>query len=270
MKRSTIALITIAAIIVIGTIIVFIVTTRPERESTQQPQTENEQAQSQRKEEQSQTLNKTEQPSDTSPTTQQDTQKTPLSPTSETATYQIEFHAAWSKETHPNNYVESAHFSPFVAYSHANSKGAFIFEVGENPSPGIEEMAETGNTSPLNSEIDNLINIGAAFNKAQGKRIDSPGANSSTLKLSTTYSAITFVSMLAPSPDWFVSQTATLIQDGTWQDRIELQLITYDAGGDSGDTFTATDNDTSPKELITKFPAHLQNLGTIVITRIND
>lgn len=184
------------------------------------------------------------------------------------ATYKVDFIAQWSQQTHPDYYPKGAHFSPFVVYSHNNSAGARIFEEGQEASPGMEEMAETGKTLKLNQEIDQIIFSKDALEKTQGTVFNSPGSNSSDLKLDKNHGYVTFVSMLAPSPDWFVAQTTNLIQNGEWLETIELNLVTYDAGSDSGETLTAKDIDTDPKEPITIFSENLQGLGKIILTKI--
>ncbi|MFC1789641.1 spondin domain-containing protein [Patescibacteria group bacterium] len=184
------------------------------------------------------------------------------------ATYKIDFIAQWSEQTHTNNYPKGAHFSPFVAYSHNNSVEAKIFVEGQDSSLGMEEMAETGKTTKLNQEIDQIISSKRAFQKTQGSVFDSPGNNSAELQFNKDNKYVTFVSMLAPSPDWFVAQTKNLIENGKWLESIELELITYDAGSDSGSTLTAEDIDTNPKEPITVFSENLQRLGKIILTKI--
>lgn len=186
----------------------------------------------------------------------------------ESARYRLEFTALWSQESHPDNYVSNAHFSPFVAYSHNNSQKAKIFEKGQVPTAGIEEMAETGATEKLNQEIEAIIASGQAFKKTQGNVFDSPGSDTSELEFSRNFQYLTFVSMMAPSPDWFVAKTESLIKEGKWVDTIELALITYDAGSDNGETLTAEDNDTDPKEPVSIFAAYLQGLGKITLTRL--
>ncbi len=52
--------------------------------------------------------------------------------------YKIEFVADWSEKTHPNDYPQGAHFSPFVAYSHNESLESLIFTEGQEPTPGVE------------------------------------------------------------------------------------------------------------------------------------
>jgi hypothetical protein len=192
----------------------------------------------------------------------------PTNDISPTAKYEIEFIASWSSQSHPNYYPSSAHFSPFVAYSHNALPSAQIFSKDSTPTPGVEEMSESGAPAILIAEIQKLIDSNLAYSQTRGARIDSPGNDISNLTLHKDYSNITFVSMLAPSPDWFVAGSTNLIKNNKWLDRIELNLITYDSGGDSGQLLTSSDIDTNPKETITVFDNYLQNLGKIVITKI--
>lgn len=131
-------------------------------------------------------------------------------------------------------------------------------------------MAETGATKILEKEIQEIINANLAHQQIKGKRIDSPGEDSGVLELTQDYSHLEFVSMLAPSPDWFVSTTVNLFQDNQWQETVELDLTTYDAGSDSGETLTAKDQDTTPKEPVSIFNPNLQSLGKLIITKINE
>ena len=183
--------------------------------------------------------------------------------------YSIEFIANWSVATHPDNYPGGAHFSPFVAYSHNDEVEALIYQIGQVASPGVEDMAETGSTNTLNQEIDQLISSTRAYQKTQGRLFDSPGTDSSELEFTRDYSYVTFVSMIAPSPDWFVSVSTNLLNGNDWINTVELELITYDAGSDSGETFTSQNNDTQPKESITVFSDNLQYLGKLILTRIS-
>jgi hypothetical protein len=184
------------------------------------------------------------------------------------AKYNIEFVADWSTTTHPDNYPGGAHFSPFVTYSHNGEVEAQIYQTGQEASSGVEDMAETGSTGILNQEINMLINSNLAFQKTQGNLFNSPGTDSAELEFTQDYSYLTFVSMIAPSPDWFVSVTTNLFNGNDWIDAVELELITYDAGSDSGETFTSQNIDTQPKESITIFSDNLQQVGKLVITQI--
>lgn len=187
----------------------------------------------------------------------------------EKATYEIYFDATWSAETHPADYVASAHFSPFIAYGHTGDPDALIFSVNGLATAGIEQMAETGATELLEGELQAVITAGFANDFIKGARIDSPGTASGKFGFSQEMSHITFVSMIAPSPDWFVAASVDLFEDGQWAEELTLDLITYDSGTDSGLTLTAEDADTQPREPITRMPENLQNMGTLTLIRVD-
>jgi hypothetical protein len=184
------------------------------------------------------------------------------------ASYEITFKAVWSAESHAGYYASNAHFSPFIAYSHSDKPEAQIFAVGSTASPGIEQMAETGATALLEEELTTRITAGSVLTFAKGPVFNSPGEVQADLEFSQDYSQVTFVSMIAPSPDWFVAAQGDLFVDGQWLDQLVLDLISYDAGTDSGPELTSPDADTNPKVPVTFFPDHLQRLGTITLTRI--
>ena len=59
--------------------------------------------------------------------------------------------------------------------------------------------------------------------------------------------------MIAPSPDWFVGVHDLDLCDssGQWRSEVVVDLLPYDAGTDSGPSYTSSDADTSPKQAIT-------------------
>ena len=59
--------------------------------------------------------------------------------------------------------------------------------------------------------------------------------------------------MIAPSPDWFVSVcNVNLIENGKWLEEKMVELSVYDAGTDSGITYTSENQTTIPRENISK------------------
>ena len=58
--------------------------------------------------------------------------------------------------------------------------------------------------------------------------------------------------MIAPSPDWFVGvEDVNLINSNNeWIEETEIFLESYDAGTDSGTTFTSPDMNTVPQDSI--------------------
>jgi hypothetical protein len=188
--------------------------------------------------------------------------------TAQEVNYIIKFEATWSSDSHPDDYVSSAHFSPFVVYSYNGTDQGRIFTVDMISSPGIEEMAETGATGILEDEIGQIIEANNALSYIKAARIDSPGQTEVSLNFTQEFSWFIFVSMIAPSPDWFVAGEADLFIEGEWVDRVVLDVISFDSGTDSGDTLTAVNSDTNPKQPISRFSDSLQKLGIITITKI--
>ena len=85
------------------------------------------------------------------------------------------------------------------------------------------------------------------------------------------------MAMIAPSPDWFVAvDSLNLLEGGQWADRKVATLYGYDAGTDSGSTFSSPDLVTSPRGTITRFhdfPALVDGqivpFGTFTFTRLD-
>jgi hypothetical protein len=185
----------------------------------------------------------------------------------ETVNYNFKFDATWSSDSHPDDYVSNAHFSPFVVYSYNGADNGRIFTIDFISTSGMEEMAETGATGMLEEEINQIIEASNALSYVKAVRIDSPGQTEKTLEFTQEFSQFIFVTMIAPSPDWFVAGEADLFIDGQWVDKMILDLISFDAGTDSGDSLNAADSDTDPKQPISRFDDSLQKLGTITITK---
>lgn len=161
--------------------------------------------------------------------------------------YEVEFISTWSASTHPTDFPSNAHFSPFMATSHLSS--ASLFFEGLDASDGLKDMAETGNTDKLEEELQVMINLGQSLDKVKGNSFDSPGNSSKfQLGMKAGYQNVTVVSMIASSPDWFVAATTSLLDpvDGLWYDEVIAHAVSYDAGTDSGTTFTSGNQATNP------------------------
>ncbi len=169
------------------------------------------------------------------------------------ATYDVSFVSDWSAATHPDNFpTGSAHFSGLVGTTH-NASVSF-WNTGENASTGIKTMAETGQQSELSNEVDVAIQQSNADKVILGGGIGtSPGTINFTLSMQTSHPLLTLVSMLAPSPDWFVGVSGlNLYENNVWVDTLTVDLFVYDAGTDSGDTYLSTNLTTDPTEPIRK------------------
>ncbi|MFL7794766.1 MAG: spondin domain-containing protein, partial [Anaerolineae bacterium] len=87
---------------------------------------------------------------------------------------------------------------------------------------------------------------------------------------------VSVVTMIAPSPDWFVGVSAlNLLEDGVWVDEKVVELFPYDAGTDSGVSYTSPDLPTASPEgifMIEGGPLLVGDsvipLGTFTFTRL--
>ena len=165
-----------------------------------------------------------------------------ISPVSEDAVYSITFKGTWNSTTHSTNFPSTAHFSPMVVMIHASSTS--LFETGTQASKGIENMAETGNTNILEEEIKTKIQKNTAKKYFVGKTISSTGeTNIPNVRISKTHSLVSFVSMIAPSPDWFVSiKNVALFENEAWVENKEIEVNAYDAGTELGNSFSLDNN----------------------------
>jgi len=139
-------------------------------------------------------------------------------------------------------------------------------------------MAETGSKSPLSSEIQRVIDGGQGQTLISGGGIsNSPGMVSVEFDMSNSHPLVSITTMIAPSPDWFVGvRDLNLFENGDWVNSKSVQVGVYDAGSDSGASFTSANQPTSPRaaiSMITDGPLAengvVASMGTMTFTRID-
>jgi hypothetical protein len=115
-------------------------------------------------------------------------------------------------------------------------------------------MAETGSVIALTDEVNTATTGGNAETLISGNGLSSsPGSVSVDFVISLDFTKVTLVSMIAPSPDWFVGVSGLeLFEDGNWVREKAVDLYAYDAGSDSGTDYTSDNLETDPKEGIAK------------------
>ena len=196
-----------------------------------------------------------------------------------TAQFRVTFGYTWSATTHPTNFPNDPHFSPFIGATHTNAFAMWAVGnvVGTSAESGMELMAETGSQSALRA---NFKSAGDVIDQViSGKLTTSPNNDATTFTTTRSYPLLSVVSMLAPSPDWFVGiHDVSLLDDlGNWIEKINMDMRVYDAGTDSGLQYGAENNDTSPKAAITRltsatadtdFNNGLPKAGVITIERM--
>lgn len=109
-------------------------------------------------------------------------------------------------------------------------------------------MAELGSKEDLKSEIGAAIDNGTAETVINGLGLpSSPGIRHVDIEVSRGFPLVTLVTMVAPSPDWFVgvSSQALCVAD-QWIERLNIDQYPYDAGTDSGASYTSANKNTNP------------------------
>ncbi len=194
----------------------------------------------------------------------------------EKAVYKVTFNAVWSAETHPVDFPPSPHFSGLIGATHKADD--VLFMPNTLATEGIKVMAEVGGKSPLTEEINAYIEKGNAGILLSGGGIgNSPGSAEIEFEIQPAFPQVTLVSMLAPSPDWFVAaRNVNLIENGQWVESKTVNVQIYDAGTDAGVTFTAANAAENPPITIQEIqtPPLATNgtvapLGTMVFERMH-
>lgn len=169
-------------------------------------------------------------------------------PAAATARYRVTFDAAWSKASHPDEFPGNPHFSPLIGATH--STRVVFWEPGRIATAGLEAMAEEGSTSPLDAEIQAAVAAGAAEGLIRGEGLPrSPGTTGLEFQIGRDHPLVTLVTMVAPSPDWFVGvHGLSLVESGDWVAEKVVVVAPYDAGTDSGSSYLSPNADTMPRE----------------------
>jgi hypothetical protein len=174
----------------------------------------------------------------------------PPLPSDAQARYRVTLESDWSAATHPQDYPAGAHYSPILVATHLAT--ATFWQSGMLASSGIERMAEEGSQSPLDGEVAAAIASGAAESFVRGGGLGfTPGIEQVEFDITTGFPYVTVVSMIAPSPDWFVGVDGLpLIANGQWRDEVVVALFPWDAGTDNGASYESGNVDAVPAQPI--------------------
>ena len=196
-------------------------------------------------------------------------------PTPTTARYRVVFDSTWSASTHPTDFPTTAHYSGLIGSTHGPSVS--FWAEGSVASEGIRQMAERGSKSPLDAEVQQAIAAGLAEHVLSGPDLDvTPASASMEFDVSRAFPMVTLVSMIAPSPDWFVGVASlALFQNNQWRDEVRVDLAGFDAGTDSGITYRSSDRETVPRAVTARLAGYpvqasgvVRPFGTFTFTRI--
>jgi hypothetical protein len=165
-----------------------------------------------------------------------------------TASYKIIIKGTWAAPQHSIPTTE--HFTQFIGLIHSSECN--VYKLGSLASLGVEDVAERGNSVVLKREMDSLIVINKALSKFFLTIPGIIGKDSTNISVNIKNSRISFESMLAPTPDWFVGiDSYNLIENGKWVTDITIPVYGYDAGTEEGDVFGYANPATVPQRPIT-------------------
>ena len=170
-----------------------------------------------------------------------------------TATYSVTIENNWSQAAHlalPSN----AHFSPVVAVAH--DSGYTLLPIGGKASAGLELLAETGRTEQILEEISQSEAAVSQSVETENQFVLRQPVQQFEITLSEGHPYLSFVSMIAPSPDWVVgvSNLKLYTADAAFSESTQrLPLYAINAGteeGDVGGNFGLRNPATEPREAI--------------------
>ena len=182
------------------------------------------------------------------------------------AVFSLEFEGEWTTDVTPDGVPSGAHFTRLIGGVHSDN--VVFVQSGELASAGVELMAETGGTSTLKTEVQTAIDADNALRILEGSSssISPTGTVTMSIALDSNNPRFTLLSMLGPSPDWFIGVSGYTLQ-GTnrrWRRDIDINLYPWDAGTEDGDGFSMSNSATSPHEVISS----LQGVGQFTVDPI--
>ena len=177
------------------------------------------------------------------------TENDPMVRVQSSATYTVTFQGNWTTASTPGGVVAGAHFTTLIGAIH-NDMVTF-WESGGTATPGVENVAELGSTGTFKSEINANSNAISVVEK--GVSGGGTGSAAFDITLTNEHPLVTLLSMIGPSPDWFVgvSGLSLLNTQGQWMSTLEVDLFPYDAGTEEGTEFSLSNPATSPQGVIT-------------------
>ncbi|XP_032379213.1 spondin-1 [Etheostoma spectabile] len=173
-----------------------------------------------------------------------------------TAKYRLTFYGNWSEKVHPKDYPRRAnHWSALIGASHTRSY--VLWEYEGYASEGVRQVAEFGSPIRMEEEIrqkgDEVLTV--IKTKAQWpawQPLNLRAAPSAEFSVDRTHHLMSFLTMLGPSPDWNVGLSGEDLctKECGWVQRLDTDLIPWDAGTDSGVTYESPNKPTIPQEKI--------------------
>ncbi|XP_076065416.1 spondin-1-like [Oratosquilla oratoria] len=170
------------------------------------------------------------------------------------AKYEVTFECLWSRQTHPKDFPTNkwlTYFSDIIGASH--SPVYKLWEYGGCASDGLKQLAEDGFTQALEREMKWNNKRIRTIIKARGTQYQDFSRKSFAIfRVDKKNHLMSLVSKFAPSPDWFVGVSSLdLCQANcTWLENKTINLYPVDGGTNSGLTYSAKSESTTPQQKI--------------------
>ncbi|XP_053179787.1 spondin-2b [Scomber japonicus] len=187
----------------------------------------------------------------------------PMCTASETAQYSLTFSGKWTQAAFPKQYPvyrPPAQWSNLIGVTH--SSDYHMWQRNEFASNGVREFTEKGEAWTLMKEVETA---GERIQSVYGV-LSAPAVVGGTGQVNTEFevfarhSYLSFIVRIVPSPDWFVGVDGVDLCEGDhWKESVTLELFPYDAGTDSGFTFSSPNFETIPQDKITQITSSLPN-----------
>ena len=172
----------------------------------------------------------------------------------ETATYTLTFEGLWTVDDITDVAMPGgAHFTQVIGATH--NSATTLWAAGGMAGAGVENVAELGAVSALVGEIGQNANAGAVV-RAGTSFIAPTQTVSGTFTATASHPLVSVLSMVAPSPDWFVGVSGLSLYDNGWRNRV-VDLYPYDAGTEQGSGWSLSNAATVPQGVI----ASIRNTG---------
>uniref|UniRef100_A0A8C5SKK8 Spondin 2 n=1 Tax=Laticauda laticaudata TaxID=8630 RepID=A0A8C5SKK8_LATLA len=185
----------------------------------------------------------------------------------EPTTYSIVFTGKWSQAAFPKQYPlyrPPAQWSSLLGVAH--NPDYVMWKAKGYASNGMRELVERGEPWVLMKEIEAA---GEKMQSVYGIFSASPvvtgtGQTSTLFEVDPGHPLVSLAARIVPSPDWFVGiENFNLCEKNGWKRRVSIDLFPYDAGTDSGFTFSSPNFATIPRDTITEItcssPSHPAN-----------
>ena len=191
-----------------------------------------------------------------------------------TANYTITVSTIWNATDH-TSIPNDPHWSPLAGATHKNANDILEFNVPAPLTNGIKNIAETGNTTNFqneiaaNSDADQYLQDGFSPRQAEGSIAEV------NVTISELFPYVTLVSMVAPSPDWFIAVNSENLRSGNnavnngWKSTYTIDMFAYDSGTDDGTDYESSNSASNPRmpiSMITGTPINGKRMGTMTFT----